>query len=296
MLAGDTVCPRCGAAADDNVFCSGCGLNLRLQGELPTAEAFAARQREQAWLAEQDAQRAQTGERAEREVEQCAQEGQEVGDGEVVIAGDYPGVHAHRGSATVRERSEEAAGSQGSQGRTARRKWLSALLVIVVMAAGVAAGGYAFGRASGADLDATRAVGERVGQARGAEGGQKRGYEAGFEEGRREAYEQAEQEAEEGEANATETEAPTAEAEGTVSCDRVQVTPNSDDAMYDIEAAGIDCESVEELLLEWGQAEYLPVKGPPGYACTTEDLRSLQARSTCQSDSGQQTISFTQGP
>lgn len=47
------VCPRCGTVAGDGVWCSDCGLNLRQQEELPTAQEFAARQREQAWLTEQ---------------------------------------------------------------------------------------------------------------------------------------------------------------------------------------------------------------------------------------------------
>lgn len=45
------VCPRCGSAADRTTFCAGCGLNLAKQGELPTADAYAARAREERWLA-----------------------------------------------------------------------------------------------------------------------------------------------------------------------------------------------------------------------------------------------------
>lgn len=50
------VCPRCGTPAGDGAWCQDCGLNLRLQGELPTADAYAAGVRERRWL---DAQAAQ---------------------------------------------------------------------------------------------------------------------------------------------------------------------------------------------------------------------------------------------
>lgn len=57
------VCPRCGSPADEGVWCERCGLNLRQQNELPTADAFAAGVREQRWLAAQaeeaDARRAE---------------------------------------------------------------------------------------------------------------------------------------------------------------------------------------------------------------------------------------------
>lgn len=51
--SNDLVCPRCGSRAGIQRFCEGCGLNLALQNELPTAEQFAAGEREQEWLAQQ---------------------------------------------------------------------------------------------------------------------------------------------------------------------------------------------------------------------------------------------------
>ena len=51
------VCPRCGTAAGGNRWCAECGLNLAQQGELPTAEAYAAKIREQRWLEEQEQER-----------------------------------------------------------------------------------------------------------------------------------------------------------------------------------------------------------------------------------------------
>lgn len=47
------VCPRCGTPAGSDRFCSGCGLNLKLVGHLPTAEEYEAAQREKEWLARQ---------------------------------------------------------------------------------------------------------------------------------------------------------------------------------------------------------------------------------------------------
>jgi hypothetical protein len=50
------VCPRCGSRASRERWCGTCGLNLELAGDLPTAEGFAAKVRERAWL-EQEGQR-----------------------------------------------------------------------------------------------------------------------------------------------------------------------------------------------------------------------------------------------
>lgn len=61
------VCPRCGAAAADRAFCAQCGLNLTRQGELPTADEYAAGVREQRWLEQQQREHeAETQARAER--------------------------------------------------------------------------------------------------------------------------------------------------------------------------------------------------------------------------------------
>ena len=47
------VCPRCGVAKGTSRWCSGCGLNLELAGDLPTSEEYAAAEREKQWLARQ---------------------------------------------------------------------------------------------------------------------------------------------------------------------------------------------------------------------------------------------------
>jgi len=59
------VCPRCGTAAAESVWCESCGLNLKQQDELPTADAYAAKKREERWL-HQQTERAQ-GENAGRQ-------------------------------------------------------------------------------------------------------------------------------------------------------------------------------------------------------------------------------------
>jgi len=59
------VCHRCGTAAAESVWCESCGLNLKQQDELPTADAYAAKKREERWLHLQT-ERAQ-GENAGRE-------------------------------------------------------------------------------------------------------------------------------------------------------------------------------------------------------------------------------------
>lgn len=63
----DRVCPRCGIPSGDEVFCVSCGLNLRHQAELPTADAYAARKREESWLAAGEQKRRGTQDRAEEE-------------------------------------------------------------------------------------------------------------------------------------------------------------------------------------------------------------------------------------
>lgn len=49
MNGPERVCPRCGTPAEA-VWCPGCGLNLKQQGDLPTREAYQAKERERAWL------------------------------------------------------------------------------------------------------------------------------------------------------------------------------------------------------------------------------------------------------
>lgn len=76
LPSGDhQVCPRCGTSASDGqVWCDGCGLNLSLQENLPSADAYAAGVREQAWLEGKKAE--QRAAAKERQVAREAEQGQ----------------------------------------------------------------------------------------------------------------------------------------------------------------------------------------------------------------------------
>ena len=50
------MCPRCGADAGEEVFCASCGLNLKQQPDLPTADAYVAAEREKKWLEQAQAE------------------------------------------------------------------------------------------------------------------------------------------------------------------------------------------------------------------------------------------------
>ncbi len=83
-MATSSVCSRCGTPAGSSRWCSGCGLNLSLQDDLPTAEAFAAKEREAEWLAERqaEAKTAAETERLKREAEERSRAEQQVAERE----------------------------------------------------------------------------------------------------------------------------------------------------------------------------------------------------------------------
>lgn len=99
------VCPRCGTAPGEGTWCSGCGLNLRQQHELPTADAYTARVREGRWLADQQLQR-----QAQRE----------AGEREAAVAQEQRWVRAKQEKAATLERA--AAAERGRQQQTTRGK------------------------------------------------------------------------------------------------------------------------------------------------------------------------------
>lgn len=68
------VCPRCGTPTSEAIWCSECGLNLRQQSELPTADAFAARIREERWLAVKETERRAEHEARQREAAAAREE------------------------------------------------------------------------------------------------------------------------------------------------------------------------------------------------------------------------------
>lgn len=128
------VCPRCGEPASDSTWCSGCGLNLRLQGDLPTAEEYAAKQREAQWLAEQDAE-AKTATEAEHEQgerRRAERQRQEEQHREVQVAARVAKKQAKR-AAKQRRRAEH--------GWRARLRWglLATAVMVLVLVLGAGA-------------------------------------------------------------------------------------------------------------------------------------------------------------
>src|SRR5579871_6395778 len=58
---GGRVCPRCGTPTSGvSRWCSGCGRNLELVGQLPTSEEHEAKEREQRWLADHATEQARS--------------------------------------------------------------------------------------------------------------------------------------------------------------------------------------------------------------------------------------------
>jgi hypothetical protein len=69
-------------------------------------------------------------------------------------------------------------------------RWLVVGSAVFVLAVGSGVGAYFIGKASGEDLDAARAAGDRQGQREGAARGTKVGYDQGYKEGRKAGYRQ----------------------------------------------------------------------------------------------------------
>lgn len=122
------VCPRCGTFAGDGVWCGGCGLNLKQQGELPTADSYAARVREQRWLAAQ-AEQAEV----DRTEQASALEERRAAEAEH---------RAREQREQARARAEESASKRAERPRGRRRKlWVGLASVLVLLLGG---GGAAF--------------------------------------------------------------------------------------------------------------------------------------------------------
>jgi hypothetical protein len=140
-VSDNKVCPRCGAAATDNRWCSGCGLNLGALPELPTADAYAARLREMRWLSEGYLQRVSPGHSDARTIEipvpLAAQQTALTNEG---IYG-LPRSGAQQAAAPVAASvlvNHPPAGRSKSRGRRGRLVIL-ALALVVVIGAGVTA-------------------------------------------------------------------------------------------------------------------------------------------------------------
>lgn len=137
------VCPRCGAPAGSRQFCAGCGLNLRLQGELPTAEQYEASEREKRWIsAQKDKQRAEQESRAaeaaeaRRAAQRAETEAQAARGAQIAREENRRRARPAGGSALAVEpgRISESAGREASKRRPAMIKAAAAVLVIAAIA------------------------------------------------------------------------------------------------------------------------------------------------------------------
>jgi hypothetical protein len=133
------VCPRCGTRAREGVWCEGCGLNLPKQGELPTADAYSARVREQRWLEaraeeERDRRRAEAEEHARVAEERAHEQGERI-----LVEKAQRHAEAGRRREEKRERRESRIAARRAPGARRRRRFafLSAG-ILVALGAGAA--------------------------------------------------------------------------------------------------------------------------------------------------------------
>jgi len=125
------VCPRCGALAQDGIWCDDCGLNLGQQGELPTADAYAAKVRERRWLEERAREARQ--EREAQAARKAAERERRPKEAEEARRADAVGRQAER-ERRVAEKREPS--------RSGRRRWLVATAIaglVIVGGAGALA-------------------------------------------------------------------------------------------------------------------------------------------------------------
>lgn len=118
------VCPRCGTPAG-GVWCAGCGLNLKQQRDLPTADAYSAKVREGEWLARQEERHRKAREDVRREELER-----------------HRRLREQQVAETAARKSEQDEGFRENPTRKRRGlRWSTALVAIgaVVLVAGVAA-------------------------------------------------------------------------------------------------------------------------------------------------------------
>ena len=123
----ERVCPRCGTARSPSRWCSGCGLNLDLAGELPTSEEYSAAQREKQWLARQP-EREASGAAAERRPH----------DG-LSVANDQQGAQTDQSAGRQHETTRTPVLPRGDARPHKRRRRSVAAATVVVLAGAAAA-------------------------------------------------------------------------------------------------------------------------------------------------------------
>lgn len=134
LPAGDhPVCPRCGVPAPgETTFCPGCGLNLRLQDGLLSADEYAARERERAWLKQKERARAEADEKATRELASARASEAERARAEAAER------EALNRQPAARTEGGEVAQPQRPFGKR-RSTWIAGAVLVVLAAGGVAA-------------------------------------------------------------------------------------------------------------------------------------------------------------
>jgi hypothetical protein len=131
------VCPRCGTPTGDGVWCDGCGLNLKQQAELPTADAYAAKVREQRWLEERrEEERAEPRQKAKEK--KAARERREA---ETAAAQQR----------AADEKAEKRRARAEARSRRGTRPWVVAGIALVALLLAGGVGTYAL--TSGSDPD-----------------------------------------------------------------------------------------------------------------------------------------------
>lgn len=75
-------------------------------------------------------------------------------------------------------------------------------------------------------------------------------------------------------------------------CGDVEITPDSGNGLFDVEADGMTCEDAAAALQSWGASGY-PGTGPPGFSC--EPVPEEELRLSCEQEATDAVLTFTQG-
>lgn len=118
------VCPRCGAPSGEGTWCAGCGLNLRQLQELPSADAYSARVREEEWLAFQEAQQRTEREARERQVASASDQRR--------AEADQRRAAARQQAAAVKQQRHDSGQASGNRAKVA----LLTTAVVLLLAGG----------------------------------------------------------------------------------------------------------------------------------------------------------------
>lgn len=267
--ANHRVCPRCGTPAGESGWCAGCGLNLRQQGELPTAEAYAAKVREQQWLDRQEEEREAAEQAAGREAAEREQQRR---------------AEAARLPEERRQRTSEAKPSASQENAARPRKlWRGVVLVALAALALIGAGSALLLSGVGEE--------EPTGSASPAAGGQAQEAEPSS---------PPEDGATDGVASDDSS------AAGTGTLEECADFKTAGPFVEDIEALGIDCSEATQFITAWeedGPGTSGTCAGPDGataYPCeyqgwTCDSIQSGYESSAFDCSKGDATVRWESG-